>query len=121
MEKGYTMNLAYEDVVRVLSGEVDNPDNVHLYLEGDVWCAYERSAYYLIKLHAPVVLQKAVIGGSYDIVLMKVLFRMDDLRLPLSPAAKLKWVSDDKLEFKLKTEIEGFSEWKSSQLRYLSA
>ena len=36
------------DVEQVLMNEVDNPDGVYMYLEGDTWCAYERSAYYLL-------------------------------------------------------------------------
>ena len=38
------------DVEKVLMNEIDNLHGVYLYLEGDSWCAYERSAYYLAKL-----------------------------------------------------------------------
>lgn len=41
------MEQASDVVELVLPHEVDNPNNVYLYLEGDAWCAYERSAYYL--------------------------------------------------------------------------
>ena len=40
------MEQASDVVELVLPHEVDNPNNVYLYLEGDAWCAYERSAYY---------------------------------------------------------------------------
>ena len=33
------------DVESILLNEVDNKKYVYLYLEGDTWCAYERSAY----------------------------------------------------------------------------
>lgn len=33
------------DVEKVLMNEIDNLHGVYLYLEGDSWCAYERSAY----------------------------------------------------------------------------
>lgn len=39
------------DVEKVLMNEIDNLHGVYLYLEGDSWCAYERSAYYLAKLN----------------------------------------------------------------------
>lgn len=42
------------DVEKVLMNEIDNLHGVYLYLEGDSWCAYERSAYYLAKLNVPV-------------------------------------------------------------------
>lgn len=47
------------DVEKVLMNEIDNLHGVYLYLEGDSWCAYERSAYYLAKLNVPVILQKS--------------------------------------------------------------
>ena len=37
-------------VENVLVNEIDNQNGVHLYLEGNKWCAYERSAYYLAQL-----------------------------------------------------------------------
>lgn len=49
------------DVEKVLMNEIDNLHGVYLYLEGDSWCAYERSAYYLAKLNVSVILQKEVI------------------------------------------------------------
>lgn len=109
------------DVEIVLSKEVNNPDSVYLYLEGDAWCAYERSAYYLAKIQAPVKLEKEVIRDGYDVVLLKALFRVDDLALPLSSSTLLKLVADDKLLFQMKERIDGFPEWKARQLRYLSA
>ena len=45
------MEQASDVVELVLPPEVDNPNNVYLYLEGDAWCAYERSAYYLSLIH----------------------------------------------------------------------
>ena len=62
------------DVEKVLMNEIDNLHGVYLYLEGDSWCAYERSAYYLAKLNVPVILQKEVIREGYDVVLLKALF-----------------------------------------------
>ncbi len=59
------------DVEKVLMNEIDNLHGVYLYLEGDSWCAYERSAYYLAKLNVPVILQKEVIREGYDVVLLK--------------------------------------------------
>ena len=36
------MEQASDVVELVLPHEVDNPNNVYKYLEGDAWCAYER-------------------------------------------------------------------------------
>ena len=44
----------------VLVNEIDNQNGVHLYLEGNKWCAYERSAYYLAQLKVPVVIKKEI-------------------------------------------------------------
>ena len=85
------------DVEKVLMNEIDNLHGVYLYLEGDSWCAYERSAYYLAKLNVPVILQKEVIREGYDVVLLKALFAVDDMCLPLAPKMELKRVADDKL------------------------
>ena len=78
------------DVEKVLMNEIDNLHGVYLYLEGDSWCAYERSAYYLAKLNVPVILQKEVIREGYDVVLLKALFAVDDMCLPLAPKMELK-------------------------------
>ena len=56
------------DVEKVLMNEIDNQHGVYLYLEGDSWCAYERSAYYLARLNVPVILQKEVIREGYDVL-----------------------------------------------------
>lgn len=82
------------DVEKVLMNEIDNLHGVYLYLEGDSWCAYERSAYYLAKLNVPVILQKEVIREGYDVVLLKALFAVDDMCLPLAPKMELKRVAD---------------------------
>ena len=89
------MEQASDVVELVLPHEVDNPNNVYLYLEGDAWCAYERSAYYLTQMEVSVV--------------------------PLSPTAVLKLVADDKLQFQIRDRVEGFSEWKENELKKLSA
>ena len=73
------------DVEKVLMNEIDNQHGVYLYLEGDSWCAYERSAYYL------------------------------------APKTELKRVADDKLQFHMYDNIDGFPEWKASQLNKLPA
>ena len=105
------------DVEKVLMNEIDNLHGVYLYLEGDSWCAYERSAYYLAKLK----LQKEVIREGYDVVLLKALFAVDDMCLPLAPKMELKRVADDKLQFHMYDDIDGFPEWKASQLNKLPA
>ena len=102
------------DVEKVLMNEIDNLHGVYLYLEGDSWCAYERSAYYLAKLNVPVILQKEVIREGYDVVLLKALFA-------LAPKMELKRVADDKLQFHMYDDIDGFPEWKASQLNKLPA
>lgn len=109
------------DIEVVLLNEVDNPNNVFMYLEGDTWCAYERSAYYLAEKLASVVIKKEVIGEGYDVVLLKAQFRVTDMCLPLSPGVALKSVADDKLQFCLDKRVDGFPEWKRKQLEKLSA
>lgn len=96
------------DVEKVLMNEIDNLHGVYLYLEGDSWCAYERSAYYLAKLNVPVILQKEVIRGGVRCGLLKALFAVDDMCLPLAPKMELKRVADDKLQFHMYDDIDGF-------------
>lgn len=104
------------DVERVLMNEIDNQHDVYLYLEGDSWCAYERSAYYLASLNVPVILQKEVIREGYDVVLLKALFAVDDMCLPLAPKTELKRVADDKLQFHMSDDIDGFPELESDSI-----
>ena len=61
-------------VENVLVNEIDNQNGVHLYLEGNKWCAYERSAYYLAKLKVPVVIKKEIVREGYDVILLKAFF-----------------------------------------------
>lgn len=89
--------------------------------KGDSWCAYERSLIYLAKLNVPVILQKEVIREGYDVVLLKALFAVDDMCLPLAPKMELKRVADDKLQFHMYDRYCGFPEWKASQLNKLPA
>lgn len=120
-QKGGTDMKIISKVESVLSKEADNPDSVYLYREGDVWCAYERSAYYLAKLASPLLLAKEIIGGGYDVVLLKAVFHIDDMSRLSSPFIQLKKVSRNKIRLQLHACAEGFREWKEKQLRYLSA
>lgn len=108
-------------VENVLVNEIDNHNGVHLYLEGNKWCAYERSAYYLAKLKVPVVIKKEIIREGYDVILLKAFFEVDDMCLPLAPKTVLKLVADDKLLFQINDNIDGFPEWKAGQLNKLPA
>ncbi len=108
------------NIENVLLNEVDNPNNVYLYLEGDAWYAYERSAYYLTEIKS-VVVMKEVIGEGYDVILLKAKLHVDEMSLPLSPGVHLKQVADDKLQFSMNNSVEGFFEWKNKQLEKLSA
>ena len=49
------------------------------------------------------------------------LFAVDDMCLPLAPKMELKRVADDKLQFHMYDDIDGFPEWKASQLNKLPA
>jgi hypothetical protein len=55
------------------------------------------------------------------VVLLKALFAVDDMCLPLAPKMELKRVADDKLQFHMYDDIDGFPEWKASQLNKLPA
>ena len=107
-------------VENVLVNEIDNRNGVHLYLEGNKWCAYERSAYYLAQLKVPVVIKKEIVREGYDVILLKAFFEVDDMCLPLAPKTVLKQVADDKL-FQINDNIDGFPEWKAWQLNKLPA
>ncbi|MDL2278224.1 hypothetical protein LJC57_06485 [Parabacteroides sp. OttesenSCG-928-G07] len=110
------------DIENVLLNEVDNPNSVYMYLEGDAWCAYERSAYYLAEKISSVVLKKEVIGDGYDVVLLKAFFGMDEMySLPSSSGIAIKSLADDKIQFCLDKKVDGFPEWKRKQLEKLSA
>lgn len=108
------------DVESILFNEADNKKYVHLYLEGDTWCAYERSAYYLA-MEFPVILDKEIVHGGYEVILMKASFHIDEMRLPLFRSAVLRTVADDRLLFQIPNTVEGFVEWKEQQLKGLSA
>lgn len=75
----------------------------------------------LLIIWLPVILQKEVIREGYDVVLLKALFAVDDMCLPLAPKMELKRVADDKLQFHMYDDIDGFPEWKASQLNKLPA
>lgn len=108
------------DVESILSNEVDNKKYVYLYLEGDCWCAYERSAYYLA-MEFPVVLDKEIVHDGYEVVLMKASFSIDKMRLPLFRTAVLRTVADDRVLFQITRTFDGFVEWKEQQLKRLPA
>lgn len=108
------------DVESILFNELDNKKFVYLYLEGDNWCAYERSAYYLAK-EFPVVLNKEIVHDGYDVILLKASFSIDKMRLPLFRTAVLRTVADDRILFQITRTIEGFVEWKEQQLEGLPA
>lgn len=104
------------DVESILLNEVDNKKYIYLYLEGDCWCAYERSAYYLDAMKFPVKLDKEIIRDGYDIILMKASFNIKEMRLPLCSSAVLQTIADQRLLFQIDMPIGGFSEWKEKQL-----
>lgn len=108
-------------VEKVLVNEIDNKNGVYLYLEGNVWCAYERSAYYLSNLKVPVVLRKEIVRDGYDVILLKAFLSVEDMCFPLAPKTELKSVADDKLQFRINDKFEGFSEWKTSHINKLPA
>jgi len=108
------------DVESILLNEVDNEKYVYLYLEGDTWCAYERSAYYLA-MEFPVVLDKEIVHDGYEVILMKASFNVDKMQLPLFRTAVLRMVADNRLLFQISRTVEGFVEWKEQQLKGLPA
>lgn len=108
-------------VESLLQLEIDNMDGVHLYLEENMWCAYERSAYYLASLNVPVCLKREVVRDGYDVVLLKATLSTESISLPLSPKTVLKWVADDRLTFGVTHSFSDFPEWKSNQLCRLPA
>lgn len=104
------------DVESILFNEMDNNKYVYLYLEGDCWCAYERSAYYLA-MEFPVVLNREIVNDGYDVILMKASFKAKEMRLPLFRSAVLRAVADDRLLFQiLNKPVDGFLEWKEELL-----
>lgn len=110
-----------DTVERILPQEVDNEDKLYLYLEGDEWCAYERSAYYLATLKKSVHVVKEVLLDGYDVILTKARFRMDELSLPLAPFTSLESVADDKIAFRLDRTIVGFGSWKQDVINQAPA
>lgn len=104
------------DVESILLNEVDNKRYVYLYLEGDCWCAYERSAYYLAAMKLPVKLDKEVIRDGDDVILVKASFCIKDMRLPLFRSAVLRTIADKRLLFQIDKPIDGFVEWKGEHL-----
>nr|WP_129733987.1 hypothetical protein [Parabacteroides goldsteinii] len=103
------------DIDLIYFNEVDNDKYVYLYLEDDCWCAYERSAYYLVAKDFPVTIAKEVVYDGCEII-MKASFNVDHMRLPLIPSAVLITVADDRLLFQLDKPIDGFVKWKRAQI-----
>lgn len=99
----------------ILLNEIDNRRYIHLYLVGDTWCAFERSAYYLVAMEFPVNLEE-IIYDDCVVILLKASFAVDEMRLPLSPSVALITMTDDHLCFQMDKKIGGFSEWKDKQL-----
>lgn len=108
------------DVELILLNEIDNEKYVYLYLEGDTWCAYERSAYYLAK-EFPVKLDREIVHEGYEVILLKASFNMNKMRFPLFRTAVLRTVADDRLLFQIPRTVEGFVEWKEQQLKGMPA
>ncbi len=107
------------DVESILLNEVDNEKYVYLYLEGDTWCAYERSAYYLA-MEFPVVLDKEIVHDGYEVILMKASFNVDKMQLPCFARLSCgRWQTT--AFFQISRTVEGFVEWKEQQLRSLPA
>lgn len=109
------------DVESILLNEIDNKKYVHLYLEGDTWCAYERSAYYLTLMNFPTNLDIEIVHDGYEVILMKASFNIAQMRLPLCRSVVLRTVADDRLLFQLDKPIDGFIEWKGEQLSGMPA
>lgn len=108
------------DIESVLFNEIDNANQVIMYLEDDIWCAYERSAFYLACLKPSIAITKEVVAEGYDVILIKAQFPMDELVLPLSPGLSLKWVADGKLQFHMEETVDkDFPQWKTDQLNHL--
>lgn len=107
------------DVEEILTNEVTNNKYIYLYLEEGIWCAYERSAYYLTTMDFPVKLDIEIVQEGYDVILIKSSFPVERMRLPLFPSSTLKTVADNRLIFKIETTIYGFIEWKEEQLKRL--
>lgn len=108
-------------VEKILVNEVENKQHVYLYLEGDNWCAYERSAYYLAQLNLPIQLQCEIVRDGYDVILLKACVPMNFLDMSKDSNMTLKRFGETDVEFKLLSDIYGFPEWKMSQLNVLSA
>jgi len=103
-------------VVEVLTREIDNHRNVYLFLEGENWCAYERSAYYLYSLNVPLKIDKKIVNGGYEIILVKAHINKRDLDFPICNNAVLKSVSDTSLIFSIKDTFKDFISWKKEKL-----
>lgn len=108
-----------ERMMNVLQHEVDNTNQLILYQEGNTWCAYEHSAYFLASKISSVIIKKEVIGDGYDVILVKA--QVEDPLSPLASGVTLKWVADDQLQFVLDENITGFPEWKENQIKQISA
>ena len=107
-------------VEKILINEVGNRESIYLYLEEGHWCAYESSAYYLIQLNAPVQLKKEIIRDGFDVILLKATVPHTYMNSSVT-TMHLKSFGETDAEFKLSGSIEGFSEWKMSQLKSFSA
>ena len=104
------------DVELILLNEVENNRYVHLYLEGNTWCAYERSANFPVCMDIEIVHD-----DGCEVILMKASFNIDQMRLPLCRSTVLRTVADDRLLFQIDKPIVGFVEWKGGQVSRMPA
>ncbi len=110
------------EMVNILEKEMNNRNEIHLYLDGSYWLAYERSAYNLARLHVPVVMEREVIREGIDVILLKASFGINELHPFLTPSVELKLLSDNSIQFVIYTKSEeDFSQWKADQLSKLPA
>ncbi len=107
--------LQAKDIEHVLFHEIDNTNQIIMYLEGEDWCAYERSAFHLFRKKPTINICREVVADGYDVVLVKAFFPMEDLGDILS-GLTLKLVADGRLQFVLEERNDGFPEWKKTQL-----
>lgn len=106
---------------KVLFNEVNNLKDIYLYLEGGLWCAYERSAYFLERLKVPVEIKVEIVRDGFDVILLKASIPANEGNLPIASAMQLENFDETDLHFKLCDGIEGFPEWKVSQINAFSA
>jgi len=104
-----------EQILDVLTREVDNDHHIYLYRENGQWCAYEQSACQISTILKGCRIEK-VVFSTYEIMLVKAILENDEVvhRNNLPSYVSIDMVNEGfmKLRKRAGLEYDIFNYWK---------